>query len=92
MKSFAIQEIAQKVLGVLVGNTSNEITGPEQLEQATENQITFIGSKKYANLWDKSKASAAIINEDIVLEPGENRAFIKVKSADIAMAILLEMF
>ena len=92
MKSFTIQEIAAKLNGVLIGNTTNTITGPEQIEVASESQITFIGSKKYAKLWETSKASAAIINEDVNIEPGNNRALIKVKSADIAMAEILEMF
>ena len=68
------------------------ISGPEQLQQANDQQITFIGNKKYAKYWETSKACAAIINEDIALEPGDNRAFIVVKNADIAMAELLELF
>ena len=31
-------------------------------------------------------------NEDLILEPGEDRAFIKVKNADLSMAKLLEIF
>jgi len=92
MKSFAIQEIAQKLGGEIIGNTNLIITGPEQLEQAKESQITFIGSKKYVKFWECSKASAAIVNEDLDLQPGEGRALIKVKSADLAMAELLEMY
>ena len=92
MKSFAIQEIAQKLGGEIIGNTNLIITGPEQLEQAKETQITFIGSKKYVKFWECSKASAAIVNEDLDLQPGEGRALIKVKSADLAMAELLEMY
>lgn len=92
MKTFSIQEINETLKGVLVGNTTNLITGPEQLELATINQISFIGNRKYVKLWEASKASAAIINADIDLEPGENKAFIKVKNADIAMAELLELF
>ena len=92
MKSYSIQEINDALKGVLIGNTTQAITGPEQLEQATENQITFIGNRKYIKLWESSKASAAIVNADIELEPGDNRAFIRVANADIAMAELLEMF
>ena len=92
MKSFAIQEIAQKLGGKIIGNTDLIITGPEQLEQAKESQITFIGSKKYVKFLQCSKASAAIVNEDLDLQPGEGRALIKVKSADLAMAELLEMY
>lgn len=92
MKTFSIEEINQIVNGVLVGHTNQSITGPEQLESATETQITFIGNRKYLRLWEKSKACAAIVSENLELEPGENRALIKVKNADLAMAQLLEQF
>lgn len=92
MKQYSIQKINDKLNGVLIGNTSTLITGPEQLEYANQEQITFIGNRKYLKLWETSKACAAIINNDIELEPGENRALIKVNNADIAMAALLELF
>jgi UDP-3-O-[3-hydroxymyristoyl] glucosamine N-acyltransferase len=37
------------------------------------------------------KACVAVVNEDILIEPGDNRAFIKV-NADLAMSQVLEMF
>jgi len=92
MKSFSIEEINVVLKGTVVGNGALVITGPEQLEEANDTQITFIGSKKYIKLWEVSKACAAIVNEDFAIEPGENRALIKVKNADTAMAQLLEMF
>lgn len=92
MKSYTIEQINEVLKGVLVGSTTQTISSPEQLEYAKEDQITFIGNKKYVKLWETSKACAAIINNDIELEPGDNRALIKVKNADIAMAELLEMF
>lgn len=92
MNSFSIQEINQKVNGVIAGNSTKQITGPEQLEKATDSQITFIGSAKYARLWANSQANAAIINDSIELEPGEGRSFIRVKNADLAMAMILELF
>lgn len=92
MNSFSIEEINKKVNGKITGNSTIQITGPEQLEKATEGQITFIGSAKYAKLWANSSASAAIINDSIELEPGEGRSFIRVKNADLAMAMILELF
>jgi UDP-3-O-[3-hydroxymyristoyl] glucosamine N-acyltransferase len=92
MKHYSIQEINAKLNGILIGNTTSVITGPEQLEYATNEQITFIGNRKYIKLWETSKACAAIINNDIEIEPGDNRALIKVQNADIAMAELLELF
>ena len=92
MKSFSIEEINATLKGILVGTTTHTITSPEQLELANNNQITFIGNRKYIKHWETSKACAAIVNEDFDIEPGENRALIKVKNADIAMAQLLELF
>lgn len=92
MKSFRIQEINEILKGELVGNTSNPITAPEQLEYANEHHISFIGNKKYEKLWENSKAAAAVVNEDITIEPGDNRAFIKVNNADLAMSQVLELF
>lgn len=92
MKSFSIVEISEKVKGVLTGNTSLIITGPEELGKAVNTQVTFVGSKKFVKAWETSNACAAIVNEDIDIEPGEGRAIIKVKDADIAMAEVLEMF
>ena len=92
MKSFTIKEINNILKGELVGDTNQQINGPEQLEKAGNNHITFVGSKKYVRLWETSKACAAIVDEKLEIEPGENRALIKVKNADLAMAKLLEVF
>ena len=92
MMSFSVAEINKKIQGEIIGNENLEIESPEQIEFATEKQITFIGHKKYEKLWQNCNARVAIVNEDIGILPGENRAFIKVKNADIAMSELLELF
>jgi len=92
MKSFTIQEINDLLKGELIGNTTQQINSPEQLEMAKNNEISFIGNKKYEKLWETSKACAAVVNQDISIEPGDNRAFIKVKNADLAMSQVLELF
>lgn len=92
MKSFTIKEINEILKGELVGNTNQQINGPEQLGKASNNHITFIGSIKYVSQWKTSKACAAIIDEKLEIKPSENRALIKVKNADLAMAKLLEVF
>ncbi len=92
MKLFTIQEINEILKGEIIGATNQKISGPEELQKASANQISFIGSKKYIHLWETSNASAAIINDNLVVEPRENRALIKVKNADLAMAKILELF
>ena len=92
MKSFNITEIAEKVKGTIIGNKFLVITGPEEIGQATREQITFVGSKKFVKAWESSNACAACVNEDIAIEPAEGKAIIKVKDADLAMAEILSMF
>lgn len=92
MKSFSIEEIQKIIGGVIVGEKSLVITAPEQIKKASEGQITVIGDKKFAKLWQDSKASAAILDAKIDLELGSNKAFIKVDNPDLAMATLLEAF
>lgn len=92
MKSHTIEEINAILNGELIGHTSHEIKGPEELEKAQANHITFIGSSKYVKLWANSKASAAVVTDTLEVEPGDGRAIIKVKNADLAMAKILELY
>ena len=56
MKSYTIQDINSILNGELVGNTTNIIDGVDQLTNAKQNQITFIGSVKFNRYWKTSKA------------------------------------
>lgn len=92
MTTYTISEINAILKGELIGNTTQKIIGPEQLQNAESNHISFIGSSKYTKYWADSKACAAVINDTLNIEPGDNRAVIKVKNADLAMAKILELF
>ena len=46
-KQLTLKEINEKIKGEIIGTTNHIISSPEQLEFANENQITFIGHKKY---------------------------------------------
>jgi len=92
MKCFTIEEINQKINGKFKGNPALLITGVDQVTDAKENQLTFIGEKKYIKAWQQSSASAAIVNDSLNIEPGPDHAFIFVSDADLALAQVLEMF
>lgn len=92
MKKYSVEQLNEHLQGELVGNTNQLITAPEQIENAKEGQITFIGNRKYTRLWNDCQASAAVVSKALEVEPGENRAIIKVKNADLAMAKILEIF
>ena len=92
MKKFTIEAINQAIGGTLTGNPAILITGVEQVSEATESQLTFIGQKKYVKLWHQSSASAAIVKESLDIEPGQERALVSVADPDLALAQVLKMF
>ena len=92
MKSFSVEEITLLVSGELIGNCSDQIFAPEQIENAEKGNITFIGNSKYARLWENSNASIAIVYDGIKILPEDGKAFVKVKNPDLAMAMLLDAF
>jgi UDP-3-O-[3-hydroxymyristoyl] glucosamine N-acyltransferase len=92
MKKYTIERINQAVNGTVAGKSTTLITGVEQISEATTNQLTFIRGKKYIKLWDQSRASAAIVNDSLDIEPGEGRVLIRVADADLALARVLKLF
>ena len=92
MKNFTIEAINQAIGGTLTGNPAILITGVEQVSEATESQLTFIGQKKYVKLWHQSSASAAIVKDSLDIEPGQERALVRVADPDLALAQVLKMF
>lgn len=89
---FSLQQICERVSGQLEGPGELEIERLEQIELAAPGHLTFIGSAEYAAKWPASRASAAFVQENLEIHPGEGRAFIRVPNADLAMATALEMF
>lgn len=65
----------------------------ESVDRAGPRSLTFVGSGKYAKLLDASPALAAVVSVGIELsEAARNRAILRVKSADLAMITILELF
>lgn len=92
MASFSTQEICEKVGGELIGPADLTVSGVDRLETAEVGQISFIRDRRFAGDWAGSNASAAFVGRDVNLEPGEGRALIVVDSADLAVAVVLDLF
>ncbi|MBX2850452.1 MAG: UDP-3-O-(3-hydroxymyristoyl)glucosamine N-acyltransferase [Phycisphaeraceae bacterium] len=86
------QAIAEMVGGKLFGSGDLTISALAEIDHAKAGELTFIGSAQYAKKWAGSSASAALIGQDIELEPGEGKVLIKVDDADLAMATVLEAY
>ncbi len=90
--TLSTSEIASMVAGRLVGSADLAIDGVEQLDLAGPSELSFIRNQQHAGRWETSKAGAALVTDGVSIEPGEGRALIFVKSADLAMARMLEAF
>ncbi|MEX2543549.1 MAG: UDP-3-O-(3-hydroxymyristoyl)glucosamine N-acyltransferase [Phycisphaeraceae bacterium] len=84
--------LAELVGGELRGEAALVLTGVAELRAATTGDLTFVGDRRYAALWSDSRASAALIQTGVELEPGPGRALIRVDDADLAMAKALAHF
>ncbi len=91
MKTYSLEQISEFVSGKIQNKKNIFFSGLNDLKNANEDEVTFIGSRKFLKYWNNSKAGAVIVNESIKIE-GIDRPIIKVKDADIAMAKLLEIF
>ena len=91
MKKYTLEEISNLISGKINYSKNITISGLNDLKNASNEQITFIGNKKFVKYWDESNAAAAIVNDSIKIE-NNKRPIILVKNADIAMAKLLDIF
>jgi len=78
-----LAEIASIVGGEVVGDESLVITGLNGIKEANEGDLTFISNSKYLPLAQKTKASAIIISEDIVIA---NKSLIRASNPSIAFS------
>jgi UDP-3-O-[3-hydroxymyristoyl] glucosamine N-acyltransferase len=92
MARFTIQQICNRVGGRLEGEDGGIIIGVNQIDRAAAGEITFIGARPYAAQWPSSHATAALVQQDLAVEPGSGRALIRVRDCDLALAMVLEMF
>ena len=92
MTTYTTQQICDKVHGDLKGLSELAIWGIDQLENAQQGQISFVRNTSFAERWLSSRASAALAGLNVHLEPGANRCVIFVPDADLALAVVLEMF
>src|SRR3954469_24381141 len=90
-----LHQIAAHVAGELAGDGEMMIAGVENIDTAGPGQLTFIGSEAYAKRWPASKAGAALVSRKIAPSLGPaiaSRSIILVDNADLAMAMVLELF
>ncbi|PAF31343.1 UDP-3-O-(3-hydroxymyristoyl)glucosamine N-acyltransferase [Paenibacillus sp. 7516] len=84
-----LNEIAEQLNGILIGNGNVVITGVGSISAAKEGEIAFVTDKNLNKL-DKCNASALIVPETTILE--FKVPVIKVKNPRLDFIRLIEMF
>lgn len=84
-------KLAELLKGELLGSGDVAITGISAIDQSRPGDLTFIRSHKYAQMWDRSKASVAILVREVGLprSVAEGRAVIVVQDGDVAQLAIL---
>ena len=66
-KSYTAKEIAEIISGEIVGDASRTVTGVASIKDATAEQVSFIGNRKYRNQLEKAKAGRIVVKGNYVV-------------------------
>ncbi len=89
---FSIQQIADLLQGQIEGDATAKISKLSKIEEGVPGSISFLANPKYIQYLYTTKASLVIINKDFVLTESVSTTLLRVDSADVAFAKLLEMY
>ena len=64
---FTISQIAKKINGEIIGNSNLAIIGVCDIQEGLNEHISYIDSKEYIPLFNKTKASALIVSKEFKL-------------------------
>jgi UDP-3-O-[3-hydroxymyristoyl] glucosamine N-acyltransferase len=92
MKQLTAQQIAEMIGGKLIGDPNTVITDASSLEAAKQNQVTFLGSKKYLPKLAESQAGVILIAKDLEKELSEGHNYIICDNVDVAFSEILLVF
>ncbi|MBX3387859.1 MAG: UDP-3-O-(3-hydroxymyristoyl)glucosamine N-acyltransferase [Phycisphaeraceae bacterium] len=84
-------KLAELLGGELLGSPETAISGIGAIDQARPGDLTFIRSTKFAQMWDRSKASVAILAREVgpPRALAEGRSLIVVDDVDVAQLKIL---
>ncbi len=84
-----VREIADWIAGKIEGDSSLPISGVASLRVASPGQLSFVASRKYHGLVDRTQASALLVGEDC---PPSPKTLIRVENPTLAFARVIERF
>ncbi len=85
-------QIAEIVKGEIIGDASRTVTGVAGIKEATAEQLSFVGSRKYGELLDSAKAGIVLICADLAKAEKPDATLIVCKNVDAAFATVVAIY
>jgi UDP-3-O-[3-hydroxymyristoyl] glucosamine N-acyltransferase len=92
LMEFTAEQIAQMLNGVVEGNPEIRVSTLSKIEEGKPGSISFLSNPLYTPYIYNTLASIVIVNKSFIPEHEIKSVLIKVESAEIAFAKLLEMY
>src|SRR5689334_16473506 len=92
MPALTLSDIASILNLPTPGAPTRPVSGVSTLAEASEREISFLGSEKYLDDFAASKAAAVLVQKRVKLPPDHGKLVFFVDDADLAVAKLLEHF
>jgi UDP-3-O-[3-hydroxymyristoyl] glucosamine N-acyltransferase len=89
---FSAEQIARMLNGTVEGNPESTITKLSKIEEGEPGSLSFLSNPLYTPHIYRTRASIVIVNKSFVPEQPVAATLIRVESADIAFAKLLEVY
>lgn len=89
---FTAQQIAQQLGGTVEGNPHAKVNNLSKIEEGEPGSISFLANPLYTQYIYSTKASLVIVNKDFSPTAPVSATLVRVESAEIAFAKLLEMY
>jgi UDP-3-O-[3-hydroxymyristoyl] glucosamine N-acyltransferase len=89
---FTVNQIAQLIKGTVDGDGSASITAFNKIEEGESGSISFLANPKYESYLYRSKSTAIIIANDLVLKEKPLATLIRVSDPYSAFTLLLQKY
>ena len=89
---FTARQIAELINGQIEGDANTKISKLSKIEEGEPGSVSFLSNPLYTQYIYTTKASVVIISKSFVLTAPVSATLIKVDSAEMAFAKLLEMY
>ncbi len=89
---FSVKQIADMLQGTLEGEQEAYVDKLSKIEEGEEGSLSFLSNPLYTQYIYKTNATAVIVNKSFVPEHPVRSTLIRVESAELAFAKLLEMY